>query len=197
MWLFNNLLYRLITGGACVAVFCLNSSFLFAMMDLTEMAWFTNLAVAVVFVVVLVHETRLDYEEYTEDEEDEEDEGVIAHPAMPIVPQVVSPVSASPNSAVAPASTSVPVSAPVIQQASAEEQEMLRREQEAQVTALSSAAENSRQASISKDEVALDAIESAAADAPIEEPPPYEDEEDYYYPPAEDYAEIFGNSGEN
>ena len=197
MWLFNNLLYRLITGGACVAVSCLLSSFLFAMMDLTEMAWFTNLAVAVVFVVVLVHETRLDYEEYTEDEEDEEDEGVIAHPAMPIVPQVVSPVSASPNSAVAPASTSVPVSAPVIQQASAEEQEMLRREQEAQVTALSSAAENSRQASISEDEVALDAIESAAADAPIEEPPPYEDEEDYYYPPAEDYAEIFGNSGEN
>lgn len=194
MWLFNNLLYRLITGGACVAVFCLLSSFLFAMMDLTEMAWFTNLAIAVVFVVVLAHETRLDYEEYTADEEDEEEEGAIAHPAMPIVPQVVSPVSASPNSAVAPASTSVSVSAPVIQQASAEEQEMLRREQEQEAQA--TAAEDSRQASISADEAALAAIESAAADSPIEEPPPYE-EEDYYYPPAEDYAEIFGNSGKN
>lgn len=211
MWLIENFLYRFILCAAVFAVVTVTTKLLSVAADLPSVfGWVVGFVAAIVFVAALIHESYLDYKEECEEnddvdeaalaaieaaaadapieeplcEEDDVDEAV-AYPAMPLVPQEV---QAKPSPA---------VPEPAIQPASAEEQEMLRREQEVQVTALSSAAENSRQASISEDEAALAAIESAAADVPVEEPPPYEDEEDYYYPPADDYAEIFGNSGEN
>lgn len=188
MWLLSNFMYRFILASA---VFC-GATFIMKVVSIATdlpsvFGLIVGLVMAIVLVLLLIRESFLDYKEYAEENKDEdEDKDAVAFPAMPVIPQEIPPVNTSQGQSVS--------TAPAIQQASAEEQEMLRREQEQEAQA--TAAEDSRQASISADEAALAAIESATADSPIEEPPPYE-EEDYYYPPAEDYAEIFGNNGEN